>query len=80
MTKKEFIESFDFDNSEWAQEWIEQNGKINTIKKLYDYLMSNFDDPFEYLFEHIENVLIKENYDVALKDFVKSNPWLSGSN
>jgi hypothetical protein len=57
MTKKQFIDSFDFENSEWAQEWIKDNGKIDTMKKLYDYLMLNFDDPFEYLFEHIENNL-----------------------
>jgi hypothetical protein len=59
MTQKQFIESFDFENSEWAQEWIEEHGKIDTMKKLYDYLMLNFDDPFEYLFEHIENNLVE---------------------
>jgi len=57
MTKKEFIESFDFENSEWAQEWMEKNGKINTIEMVYKYMKETFDDPFEYIFEHITDSL-----------------------
>ena len=58
MTQKQFIDSFDFENSEWAQEWMDKNGKINTVEKVFEYLKENFVYPFDYLSEHIENHLI----------------------
>jgi hypothetical protein len=51
MTVQDFIDRFSLWDSEWAQEWMEDNGQINTIEKLRKFLVETYDNPFEYLFQ-----------------------------
>jgi hypothetical protein len=57
------VDYFDFDNSEWAMEYQDENGKIETIKDMVDYFNDVFDEPIEYLMD----LLVEEMPVVVFK-------------
>ena len=58
------VEYFDFDNSEWAMEYQDENGKIETIEDMVDYFNDVFDTPVEYLKDLFED----EPFDFDVSD------------
>ncbi len=51
------IEYLCLEDSEWAVEWMEDNGKIRDLEKLQRYLEEEFQDPLGYILEWINEHL-----------------------
>jgi hypothetical protein len=50
MTKNDpIVDFFDLEYSEFAMEWMDENGKIKDVEKLHRYLNETFDDPLMYV-------------------------------
>ena len=58
------VDYFDFDNSEWAMEYEDENGKIETIEDMVNYFNDVFDTPVQYLKELFED----EPFDCNISD------------
>ena len=55
------VELFDVDNSELANEWMNENGKIKDIDKFHKYLIETFDDPLYYILQSVNEYLAESN-------------------
>ena len=51
------VDLLDLEQSEWAVEWMEKNGKIKDIEKLQKYLEEEFVDPLGYILETMNDYL-----------------------
>jgi hypothetical protein len=55
------VDLLDLEQSEWAVEWMEKNGKIKDIEKLQKYLEEEFVDPLGYILETMNDYLESNN-------------------
>ena len=53
------VEIFDLENSECANEWMYDNGKIKDIEKFHKYLTETFENPLYYVLETMNEYLIE---------------------
>ena len=54
------VEYLDLDFSEFATEWMDENGKIKDLEKLHKYLTETFDDPLKYMLEMFNEHLAEQ--------------------